>query len=141
MKRTSLKRHRWNRQMSDTRRWLRFREPQPGEFYWGWTDWAAGGLQPCQVCLHEGRECDGPIDRHHVVEQRTLRAHGLPHHRWNPAWRMFVCRRRHDAHHRGKRIPRQLVPPAALSLADELGLSYVIERVYPAHPPVHPEET
>lgn len=97
--------------------------------------WKAAVGPVCQVCPVEGGECSGPIQGHHVVAQGALRRRGLAHPTalWDLRIKLDVCERRHDLHTRAiKRIPLELVPPAAFEFAREHRLEWWITRFYAA---------
>ena len=91
-----------------------------------WRD----GLGPC--AMRGTTACSGPLQGHHVIEKRALRRRGLDEHLWDKRNRMSLCDHHHAQHTVAhKRIPYDLVPASALEFADELGLTYLIERYYP----------
>lgn len=97
------------------------------------TIWTAN-LGPCQVCPAEGGECYGPLAGHHIITQQALRREGLELYLWDLRNRLTVCQGRHDRHHNGTRIARELLPAPAFEFAEEVGLTRLIERYYPADP-------
>jgi HNH endonuclease len=87
----------------------------------------------CAVC-----GSDRHLEGHHVVAQRYLkpleRRLGLEPGTllWDPALGMALCRRCHERHELAVvRVPRSALPAAASERAHELGLDWLIERMYP----------
>jgi hypothetical protein len=69
---------------------------------------------------------------HHVVAQRHLKRAGLWGSLWDSDNAMCLCRYHHARHeHAVQRVPRHLVPAAAIAFAQRLGLVGAIEREYP----------
>lgn len=88
--------------------------------------WRAG-LGPCVVC---GSRVN--VDGHHIVPAQTLRRHGLHAYLMDKRNRLSVCRDDHEAHHnRSRPILRGLLPAAVSEFADELGLTWYLDRHYP----------
>lgn len=46
-------------------------------------------IQPCELCQHYGITCTNQIERHHLVNQSTLKALGLPVN--DERYRVFLC--------------------------------------------------
>lgn len=94
-------------------------------------------------CLidRSGASCSGPLDAHHVTPKRALKRYAKTSRLdrratlallWNPANGVPVCRRHHDEHERARRrIPRELLPAAAVAFARALELEPLLERTYP----------
>jgi hypothetical protein len=86
----------------------------------------------CAVCPAEGVACRGPVQSHHLIAKGALKRRHLDEHLWDKRNRLAVCEWRHEQHTtRFKPIPRELLPPAVWEFAEELGLTYLIERAYP----------
>lgn len=82
------------------------------------------------------RDCDGPLDPHHLVTQQQIKkvvrgidARGF---RLNDERNIVpVCRRHHDLYHGCRlRIPREALPAGVEDFAAELGLEWWLERQY-----------
>lgn len=72
---------------------------------------------------------------HHIIAKRHLRAEGLSGHLWDVRNGMCLCRwhhARHESH--AERVPRLLLPPAAVEFAGELHLEWLLDREYPGYP-------
>ena len=83
-------------------------------------------------CLREGPQCDGRLDLHHVIYQQTLRKHGHAGLTGDFRNMVVLCRFHHEQHHsRFRPIPAALLPEEAWEFADELGLTWWVERFYP----------
>jgi hypothetical protein len=90
---------------------------------------AKGG---CVLAGREGHICSGPLDPHHVVEKATLRKRGLVSELWNPDNGIAVCRKAHDDHTtRFRPLPADVLPAEAHEFAARLGLTHLIDRIYP----------
>jgi 5-methylcytosine-specific restriction endonuclease McrA len=116
---------------------LRRRSPEPmsAEERRAARRWRKLVLAPgfCAVCGSDRR-----LEGHHVIPQRYLR----PLERrlglepgillWDPALGMALCRRCHERHELAVvRVPRSALPAAASERAHDLGLDWLIERIYP----------
>lgn len=89
--------------------------------------WRAG-LGPCAVCGVQSN-----VDAHHVIGKGVLHRYGLDEYRMDKRNRLAVCRRDHDAHHnRSHPIGRGLLPAAVFVFAEEVGLTWWLDRHYPA---------
>ncbi len=92
--------------------------------------WTAG-LGDCAVCRLEGGSCSGRVQGHHVVAKQALKRRGLVDWLYDTRNRLAVCEKRHMQHESGfRRIPRALVPASAEEFAGELGLDWLLDRVY-----------
>lgn len=76
-------------------------------------------------------DCDGPVQAAHVISKQTLRRRGLHQHVYDPRNGIGAC---YKAHRRSdnavERFPVDRVPVAAWEFAHELGLDYLLERLY-----------
>lgn len=89
-------------------------------------------LGPCRVCYQLGLACSGPVQGHHVLTQQALRKRGFEEFLWDKRNRLATCEGAHMRHHtRIRPIPRELLPDSAFEFAAELGLTWLLERVYP----------
>ena len=94
------------------------------------AEWRSN-MGSCQVCRYETQSCFGPIQPHHVIEAKTLKKRGLHEHLYDVRNRLPVCEWRHEQHTtRFKPIPRRLIPASAEEFAEELGLTYLLDRYY-----------
>lgn len=77
--------------------------------------------------------CDDPnLEAHHVITQQQLRRHGYGDKLWDPRNGMALCTFHHTRHTLAReRIPFELIPPAAVEFATELGLDWLLDRYYP----------
>jgi len=90
------------------------------------------GLGPCALRALPGHECEGRVEGHHAITRQALRTRGLAEHQWDRRNRVPLCDRAHTSHHTAsQRVPRELLPPAVFEFADELGLRWLLDRVYP----------
>lgn len=90
----------------------------------------------------EGRPCDGPLDRVHLIPKslirRTLRTGGVTDTRlqsnvvWNPAVYVSGCRFHHGQLDTARKIKlrRECIPDSTEAFAAILGLSWWLEREY-----------
>jgi hypothetical protein len=89
-------------------------------------------LGPCVVCPHEGGECSGPIQGHHIVAKQTLKRRGLILHLLDRRNRLSVCEFRHEQHTTGyKPIPRAVLPASVFDFAAEFNLGWYLDKHYP----------
>lgn len=93
------------------------------------------------------------LDPHHVIPARAIRRYLRSYFSGMSGWQMThdekeglrvrllfnpengvaLCRDCHEAHECGaERVPRALVPGSAVRFAAQLGLGYLIDRLYPA---------
>lgn len=95
-----------------------------------------GKKNPCVVC---GSRTN--IEGHHVIAKQEIKRVARSG-RWefdreqDALWDVRngipLCDRCHQRHETAfKRVPRHLIPPAAVAFADELGVGYLIDRYYP----------
>lgn len=91
-----------------------------------------------RVCVHgcqvhgDPRDCDGPVQAHHIILQQHLRKHGLADHVLDTDVGMGVCYLAHRQHHNAtRRIPYECVPDAAIRFAYEHGIDWMLDRYYP----------
>lgn len=93
--------------------------------------WAAN-LGPCAVCPAEGGVCSGPVQGHHAIAKQSLKRHGLHRALWDLRNRVPVCEHRHEQHTTAhKPIPRELLPASVFEFAEEVGLTWWLDRRYP----------
>jgi hypothetical protein len=93
------------------------------------------GLGPCIVCPAEGGTCAGQVQGHHAISRQALRRRGLHRYMDDLRNRVAVCEHRHEQHTtRCRPIPRELLPVSVFEFAKELGLSWYLDRFYPAAP-------
>lgn len=91
------------------------------------------GLTGCEVCENEGTACRGPIQGHHVVSKQKLKRLGHTDHLLDKRNRLGVCEHRHEQHTTGhKPIPRWALPASVFEFTEELGLTWYLDRYYPA---------
>lgn len=89
------------------------------------------GLVCCEVCPYEGTACSGPIQGHHVIGRQKLKRLGLTDFLLDKRNRLGVCEYRHEQHTTGyKPIPRAVLPQAVFEFAEELGLTWYLEKHY-----------
>jgi hypothetical protein len=94
---------------------------------------------PCLVCASQIN-----IEGHHVIAKQEIKRIAKSG-RWDfdreqdALWDArngiplcAVCHQRHETAFR--RVPRRVLPAAALAFADELGVAHLIERYYPEEP-------
>jgi hypothetical protein len=74
-------------------------------------------------------------DAHHVITKRQLKDSGLDEWSpllWDPANGVCLCSYHHQRHHKYvQRLPRRLVPIAAVRWAAAIGLAALMDREYP----------
>lgn len=89
--------------------------------------------KPCVGRQIPGHECDGPLQAMHIVSKHTLKNRGLRRLLWDVRNGIPGCYRLHRRHDLAvEKIPRDLLPPAALEFAAEHGLMDSLERHWPA---------
>lgn len=95
-------------------------------------------LGPCVVCPYEGEECEGRVTGHHIIEKQTIRRRSLGKRAmWDLRNRLPVCEGRHHSHtSRAKPIPRAVLPESAFAFAEDHGLSWLLDKIYPPPDPV-----
>lgn len=92
-----------------------------------WWELVAKG-QPCIVCGRRG----GIIDAHHVLPKKLLRSLGRDDLTMDPRNGIPVHRNRHDQHESGYlRLPRSILPPAAIEFAREIDQEWRLDKLYP----------
>lgn len=90
-------------------------------------------LGGCVVCPAEGGECAGRVQGHHAIEKQALKRRGLHRYLWDLRNRVPVCEHRHEQHtSRYRPIPRELLPGSVFEFAAALGLTWWVEKNYPA---------
>ena len=93
------------------------------------AEWKYGGFSI--VVAEPGKPIRGYV-AHHVLYQQELRKHGHSDLLWDLRNRLVVEHRKHERHHSGsKPIKRSELSQDNLDFAEELGLTYLIERHYP----------
>lgn len=125
MKRTPLKRR---TPLKARQPWRPRRRPKPAGVIVAdiWRE----GLGPCAVCGRSSRKWR--IDAHHIIPKRVLIRLGFSEYVMDKRNRLPVCRDHHESHHnRSHPLPRRLLPEAAFAFADELGISWYLDRHYP----------
>lgn len=91
--------------------------------------WRAG-IHRCR-CVVCGTSRD--LDGHHAIPKRVLKRFGFRDHLLDIRNRVPVCRDDHESHeNRSQPIPRELLPDSVFEFAAELGLTWYLERHYPA---------
>lgn len=89
-------------------------------------------LMPCLMRWEKDHVCEFPLQAHHVITQQQLKRRKLHHLLWDTGNGVPVCVRAHRRHTLAvERIPRDLLPAAAISFAETHDLTYVLERNYP----------
>lgn len=72
------------------------------------------------------------IQGHHLIEQKRLKSRGLEAHLWDVRNGMGICVYHHTRHGDYiQRIPRELLAPAAHEFAEEVGLTWLLDHLYP----------
>jgi hypothetical protein len=75
------------------------------------------------------------LDAHHVIAKRHLKEEGLDEFSplmWDPLNGVCLCAYHHQRHeHAVQRLPRRLVPIAAVRWAIAIGLEWRLDREYP----------
>jgi hypothetical protein len=95
------------------------------------------GMGPCARTVEPGHRCVGPVKGHHALTRQTLRNRGLAEFEWDRRNRVPLCEQAHLSHHtRSQPLSRGLLPASVFQFADELGLGWLLDKVYPeAVPP------
>lgn len=88
-----------------------------------------------------GTAWDTKLEGHHIVPRRYLnsvvRERGLVGEDanrivWNLANHLPLCAYHHNRHERAlERVPRHVLPDAALAFAEDVGLTWLVEKAYP----------
>ena len=75
--------------------------------------------------------CEPPIQAAHLIPQQTLRKEGFSEHLWDPRNGVGACYRAHRRSDAAvERFPVERIPEAAWQFAEELGLTWKLERLY-----------
>lgn len=78
------------------------------------------------------RECDGPLQCHHIITQQALRKRGLDFLRYDVRNGMCLCYRAHRRHtNRTEPIDYSYLSQGAIDFATEVGLDWQLDRYYP----------
>jgi len=85
------------------------------------------GLGPCVVC-----GATRNIDGHHALPKGSLLRHGLSEYVMDKRNRVALCRFHHEQHH-SRTVPlrRDLLPESVFEFAEETGLGWLLDRIYP----------
>lgn len=102
----------------------------------------SGTVRDHGYCLYAGSGCRGPLDAHHIVPRRVLKAHGHREATEDPRNGMCLCRRHHELVERHLlSIQRDCIPRAAELFAAEVGLGWYLDRRYGGPGGLHPDST
>lgn len=82
----------------------------------------------------ERRECEGRMDRAHLVKQQRLVKEGHAELCEDPRTWKLACRRHHTMwdNYRGLVVPRSAVPAELETLLDGVGLAWLLDRRFGA---------
>jgi hypothetical protein len=82
-------------------------------------------------CAVGGEGCGQDLQVHHIVPKRILKQESLQESIWDDRNALVLCKRCHERHELAvMRVRKDLLPPASIVFADEVGLSWVIDRFY-----------
>lgn len=88
-------------------------------------------MHGCQI-HDDPAECEPPLQGAHVLPQQALKRRGLHAHLWDTRNGVGSCYR---AHRRSdgalERFPREKIPPQADEFAQEHGLGWMLDNLYP----------
>lgn len=91
-------------------------------------------MNGCQI--HDNPEdCEPPLQACHIISQMTLKRHGLRAYLWDTRNSLGACYRAHrrsDQAH--QRFPRDRIPQCAEDFAEEHGLGWKLDKLYPKNP-------
>lgn len=86
--------------------------------------------QPCAV-HDDPLDCEQPMQVAHLIPKQALRRRGLHEFVWDVRNGLSVCYRAHRRSDAGlERFPAERIPEAAWEFADEVGLRWMLERLY-----------
>ena len=78
-------------------------------------------------------DCELPVQACHLIPKQALRRHGHGDKLWDVRNGIGACYRAHRRSDAGlERFPRAKVPAAAWEFAAEIGLTWMLEALYPA---------
>lgn len=85
----------------------------------------------CQV-HDDSLDCDGPVQAAHVISKQTLKRHGHGDKVWDPRNAIGACYKAHRRSDAGlERFPRRVFGPEVFEFAEEVGLSWMLDKLYP----------
>ena len=88
----------------------------------------------CPGCqIHDDPvDCEGPIQAAHLIPKQALRRRGFsPEVIWDPRNGIAACRRAHCRSDAGlERFPSSRLPVEAWAFAEEVGLGWMLEKLY-----------
>lgn len=84
----------------------------------------------CQI--HDNASlCEGPVQAAHIIPKQALRRRRLYEHVWDPRNGLGACYRAHTRSDAGlERFPAERIPEDAWEFARELGLDWMLEKLY-----------
>jgi hypothetical protein len=92
-------------------------------------------------CAVESEACYGRLEAHHVTSQQHIRRFATTNKLteeetaeliWEPRNGISLCANHHERHTLAlEPVPRSVLPEDALVFADSLGLSYLLDKLYP----------
>lgn len=78
-------------------------------------------------------DCEWPVQACHIIPKQALRKHGFGDRIWDVRNGIGACYKAHRRSDAGiERFPREKLPAAVWEFADELGLRWMVEALYPA---------
>ncbi len=84
----------------------------------------------CQV-HDDPLDCDGPVQSAHLISKQALRRRKLYEHVYDPRNGLGACYRAHRRSDAGlERFGSHVIPDEAWEFATELGLDWMLERLY-----------
>ncbi len=102
----------------------------PDEMEQALAFWLIVTGQGCQV-HDDPLDCEKPIQAAHLIPKQALRRRGLFEHVYDPRNGIGACYRAHRRSDAGiERFPVAYIPIEAWEFAEELGLDWMLERLY-----------
>jgi len=72
------------------------------------------------------------LEANHIIDKNFLKRHGLRAHLWDERNGLCLCRYHHGRHtSRIQPVPRRLLPLAAFSFAEDMGVLWRLDHDYP----------
>jgi len=84
----------------------------------------------CQV-HDDPLDCDGPVQAAHLIPKQALRRRKFYEHVYDPRNGIGACYKAHRRSDAGiERFPAAYIPTGAWEFAEELGVDWMLERLY-----------
>ena len=84
----------------------------------------------CQI-HDDPLDCDGPVQAAHIIPKQSLKRHGHEDKVWDTRNAVGACYKAHRRSDAGiERFPRRVFTPEVYEFADEVGLGYLLDKLY-----------